>query len=72
MLKRIILRITLIMASVLLLAPLAYAQVTQTDIQKLLASDKASENSFGWSVAIDGEDVRNSVGQRHKRGYTHY
>ncbi|NNE34075.1 MAG: hypothetical protein HKN13_02490, partial [Rhodothermales bacterium] len=33
----------------------AYGQLTQTEVQKLLASDKASGEYFGRSVAIDGD-----------------
>ena len=53
--KRIGLCITLMIAATSLLAPFADAQVTQTEVQKLLASDKASYDRFGISVAIDGD-----------------
>ena len=55
MMKRIGLCITLIIASTSLLALPAYAQLTQNEIQKLLASDKATGDWFGGSVAIDGD-----------------
>jgi hypothetical protein len=55
MMKRIGLWIALVIAATVLLALPAYAQFTQTEVQKLLADDKASDDVFGHSVAIDGD-----------------
>jgi hypothetical protein len=41
----------------MLFAPLAYAQVIQNEIQKLLADDAEAADRLGISVAIDSDTV---------------
>ena len=53
--KRIRPSAMLFLATAVLLAPLAHAQVTQTEVQKLLADDAEFGDQFGYSVAIDGD-----------------
>ena len=55
MTKRIRLRFPLIIASTMLFAPLAYAQVIQNEIQTLLADDAEAADRLGISVAIDSD-----------------
>ncbi len=64
--KKIRQGISLVLVSTLLLAPLAYAQVTQTEVQKLLADDAETDDVFGSSVAIDGHTA--VIGAPRRRG----
>ena len=51
------LRLTLIIAATLLAAPPAYAQGTQTGIQKLLAGDAENDDGFSNAVATAGDNA---------------